>query len=442
MASKASIIQVVDLDSYRVTYLPHGATRSRTDRWSFLSKLDKVGALKFCGYRFNGSPMHYSLDDLATAWGSLCMDSTVRVFGTVPSEPTVAPTVAPSIPSTPKAVATPSVSSSGSIDDVLRTVVEATVREALKGWTPNASSANADEVAQLRKDLEVVAGSFGTLAVAIEELTSKVNSMRPKVTNVTVNGTTMKPIEGTLHREFKNVLALLAKGQNVYLVGPAGSGKSTIPEQCARALGRRFAAQSCGQTDSKFDYVGYRDAGGVLHGTLFRDMWENGGLFLLDELDNASPDMLVTLNQALANGQMAFPDAMVKKHPEFLCVGAGNTFGSGATAQYVGRSPQDMAFMDRFTKWVVDIDESVEDAMVNAVDMPNDVRTKWVNVARACRANAERHGLRVMVTPRAVFRGAQMLSDGEFTIDQAVMSQFGFGLDKNQLAKVLEGVTL
>jgi cobaltochelatase CobS len=152
--------------------------------------------------------------------------------------------------------------------------------------------------------------------------------------------------------------------------------------------------------------------------------------------------MLVTLNQALANGHMAFPDAMVKKHPEFIMFGAGNTFGNGATAQFVGRSPQDGAFMDRFIKWVVDVDHNVEDAMVNAVPMESELRDKWINIIRTCRTNAESKGLRVMVTPRQTVRGAQMLATGKFSIKEVVMSQFGFGLDSNQFAKVTEGVTL
>jgi hypothetical protein len=35
-----------------------------------------------------------------------------------------------------------------------------------------------------------------------------------------------------------------------------------------------------------------------------------------------------------------------------------------------------------------------------------------------------------------------MLAGGKFTIKEVVMSQFGFGLDSNQFAKVTEGVTL
>ena len=389
-------------------------TLTDANRSVVLSAGKFIGA--FTGY---GTPMGMTLDTMRYLVDCKVRGTNVDPASVVRSEPTAPASASPSAP-------TVHATAGGSLDSAVAELV----RQVLSGATVGIDPA----------EMERVNARIDHLSMRLLEVSEQIRNSAP--TQVVVNTVATEPIQGVVHREFRKVLTMVTQGQNVYLVGPAGSGKSTIPEQIAEALGLRFAAQSCGQTDAKFDYVGFRDGHGVIHGTLFRDMWENGGLFLLDELDNASPDMLVTLNQALANGQMAFPDGMIRKHEKFVCIGAGNTFGNGATAQFVGRSPQDGAFMNRFTKWVVDIDERVEDAMLASIDMDASLRSQWVRVVRTCRSNAQRHGLRVMVTPRDAFRGAQLLATGEFTIREAVMSQFGFGLDETQFNKVTEGVTL
>lgn len=94
--------------------------------------------------------------------------------------------------------------------------------------------------------------------------------------------------------------------------------------------------------------------------TQFREAYENGGVFLLDEVDASDPDALTASNSALSNGMAAFPDALVRKHEDFVAIAAGNTFGSGADRQYVGRNQLDAATLDRFTVFEVDYDEMLE----------------------------------------------------------------------------------
>lgn len=376
-------------------------TLAVTDRSTVMAAGRFIGA-----FHGHGSPVGFALDTMK-------MLVAHKAAG-VPVSPA-------SVPAVTKAA--PTVTAPATAGGNLDSAVAELVRQVLAGATVQTDPA---EIEALRNEIAV--------------LRDMVQNNAP--TQIVVNKVPTTTITGTLHKEFRKVLAMVAQGDNVYLCGPAGSGKSTIPEQVAESLGIRFAAQSCGQTDAKFDYVGYRDGNGVLHSTLFREMWENGGLFLLDEMDNASPDLLVTLNQALANGQMAFPDGMVRKHPQFVCMGAGNTYGNGATAVFVGRSPQDGAFLNRFTKWVVNVDENVEDAMLASIEMDAAVLSNWKGIVRKARANAERHGLRVMVTPRDAMRGARLLATGEFTTTEVVRSQWGFGLSESDWNKVHEGVAL
>jgi cobaltochelatase CobS len=281
----------------------------------------------------------------------------------------------------------------------------------------------------------------------IEALQAQIDDLQLQVANrpapvvIVNNGVPSKPTVGVVHAKYAQIAQIMALRANVYLVGPAGTGKSTIPAQIAEQMGLEFSAVSCGTTDAKFDYVGFRDGHGVLHSTSFRERFENGGVMLLDEMDNASPDVLVTLNQALSNGIMAFPDKMVTKHKDFILVAAGNTYGTGATAQYVGRSPIDAATMNRFVKIVVGVDENIENEMVASTGLDTAVQFAWLNIIRKARANCETSGLRVMVTPRDAKHGASLLHLG-FSISEAVDMTFGFGLEGVQRDKVLADVTL
>jgi MoxR-like ATPase len=298
----------------------------------------------------------------------------------------------------------------------------------------------ATALGSVKSDVQNLSVSFAALDATLEDLRTQVRSSSP--TQLVINGVATVPTKGVVHRQYGKVAAAMSLRDNVYLVGPAGTGKTTIPSQVADAMGLRFAALSCGVTDAKFDYAGYRDGNGNYNGTLFRDFWENGGVLLLDEFDNSSPELPIVLNSALANGYFTFPDGKtVAKHADTVIVTAANTYGSGASAQYVGRSPIDAATLDRFTFIEIDLDEAVEDAMVAAIACDATLAKEWVRVVRKARANVAKHGLRVMVTPRATVGGLKLLATGAFTMEDAFKSRVAKGLDAQQYDKVAEGVT-
>src|ERR1700676_639204 len=136
---------------------------------------------------------------------------------------------------------------------------------------------------------------------------------------------------------------------NVWLVGPAGSGKTKACEQVAHELGIEF--YFTGAISEPYSLLGYKDANGNYVSTTFRQAYENGGVFLLDEVDGISPNALFTFNAALANGHCAFPDKVVKRHKDCIIIAAANTFGLGGTSDYVGRVKLDAATLSRFV-WV------------------------------------------------------------------------------------------
>lgn len=196
--------------------------------------------------------------------------------------------------------------------------------------------------------IEEFAKSGGTVK---RELVIKVNDMVNKV-------------KGIKHAKFEDIVTYVANRENVYLYGPAGSGKNVICEQVAEALGVPFYYQNTLLT--KFDVTGYKNAAGEFEETEFYKAWTQGGLFMLDEADNTTAEAMVTLNAALANGYYAFPGVgRVECSKKFYCMAAGNTNGQGATDEYCGRYKMDESSRDRFGFVEINYDTNVENVIAN-----------------------------------------------------------------------------
>lgn len=179
-------------------------------------------------------------------------------------------------------------------------------------------------------------------------------------TRIFINNEAKAAVTGRQHNKLGQVLRYVQIRQSLYLYGPAGTGKTQLAETAAKAVNLPFYPISvCGQT-TKSDLLGYTTANGSYIETIFRTAYENGGVFLLDEIDNGNPNVTAVLNSALANGVCTFPDKVVKRHPDFICIAAANTFGTGASAEYIGRNPIDAATLDRFKQIFVDYDEELE----------------------------------------------------------------------------------
>ena len=166
-------------------------------------------------------------------------------------------------------------------------------------------------------------------------------------------------MEGVVHKKFDRVLKKTMKGKNVYLYGPAGSGKNVIAEQVAKALNLTFYSAST--LLQKYELLGYGDAQGRYIPTSFYKAFVKGGVFFLDEFDGCSPEVAIALNGALANKYIDFGvDGFVYAHKDFHCIAAGNTTGRGANELYNGRFQLDAATLNRFVTEKIDYDEAIE----------------------------------------------------------------------------------
>lgn len=206
------------------------------------------------------------------------------------------------------------------------------------------------------------------------------------------------------HKQFGTLLRIISCRLNAILIGAAGSGKTTAAEKVAETLSIPYYSMSVGSQTTKHEFFGYRDANGNYHRTLFREAFENGGIFLIDEMDAGNANVLVSINQALANEVCAFPDNMVHKHPDFVVIASANTWGSGASREYVGRNQLDAATKDRFIPILWEYDQDLEDAIT-----PN---KEWLAEVRRVRRAVDKFKIRQIISPRASIYGSKLLAAG------------------------------
>lgn len=257
-------------------------------------------------------------------------------------------------------------------------------------------------------ELDLAAITQLATETAVEVFESLSEQLRPREITVTVGTAPARTVNGPAHYLFGRVLKYVANGINVMLVGPAGSGKTTLAHQVAQALNLPFGM--CGAEVQEHHLLGFVDAHGNTVRTSFREIFEHGGVWLFDEMDGASAEALLVANAATANGQCAFPDGLVNRHADCHILAAANTFGTGATAEYIGRNQLDGATLDRYWRFKFPYDETLETNIVSSI-LPNAEAVQWLSSVRTWRKNAE--GQRVIVSPRLAIEGARMIAAGE-----------------------------
>ena len=234
------------------------------------------------------------------------------------------------------------------------------------------------------------------------------------------------------HQKFQEVLTDIKCGNSPMLIGPAGSGKSTLLEQVACELQLPYYAMSVNEQTSEYNIIGYNNANGQYVGTAFRDAFEFGGIFSFEEIDAANPNVFTVINNAMSQGNYLFPDRkFIKKHPDFHMVASANTFGAGASLQYIGRNRMDAATIDRFSYVYTDYDENLEQELCAV--------PQWCDYVQQLRKYTREFNMPVVVSTRAIISGANLLNAG-MGADDICAKLIWRGLPQSDIDKIKGGI--
>lgn len=129
-------------------------------------------------------------------------------------------------------------------------------------------------------------------------------SNRPNDPDVTKDGQTIpaKPIALLPESIVSYAISDLLEGNNVYLLGKAGTGKTYMAEAIAQTILRqKYYMINCSQWTSPIEIRGGQTIKGYQEGLLIK-AWAEGAILILDELPKLDPNTAGLLNAALAEG--------------------------------------------------------------------------------------------------------------------------------------------
>lgn len=164
---------------------------------------------------------------------------------------------------------------------------------------------------------------------------------------------------------FHRIIDDVLMGNNVFLVGGAGTGKTYLAEQLVSklALGRPHITINCSQWTSPTEIIGGQTMDGYVEGKLI-EAWQHGYILILDELPKIDPNTAGLFNDALAKTKI--PNAVIFnarkesfiKHPDFGCIATGNIYPDKESMIYGANNRQDLSLLDRFSGSVYFIEKN------------------------------------------------------------------------------------
>lgn len=287
-----------------------------------------------------------------------------------------------------------------------------------------------------RQIAEKLDAEFADAKQAVEKQTAdalhSIQNMIPLPVVIKREGHEDVKVEGQ-HREFATLVRLFGLRQNVYAVGPAGSGKTTAMVKAAEALGRKAYVLSSIQ--DTFQATGFVDAGGRFVETpVYRWAKDPGSLLIIDEIDRADPNALCSLHSMIENGLAVFACGEVKVPAENLVCATANTFGVGPDAEYVGSNRLDAATLNRFpVRLTWDYDEALE----TRIGLAHGADASEISFGQRVRREIRKLGLKVVWSPRDVVAHAVRVSEG-FSREESLRLSSLACLENGQRQNILE----
>lgn len=256
----------------------------------------------------------------------------------------------------------------------------------------------------IKKSLESIVGSIESLSV----ITKAFQDAQPRVTNIIIGSAPPVQIPATAHYLTPTLVKYLAAKVNVFIVGPAGSGKTYATKVAADILGQNHYLQACDQDIGRAQILGFMSigTGKWVPGSVY-EPYKNGGIYVVDELDTAEAGAAVALNSILVNSNFRFDNnEIVEKHDDLMAIATANTWGHGATNEYVSGQRLDGRTLNRFAFLYWPYDEKAEFSWV----MPG--YEDWVRFVQQFRKAVAAHKAEYIISPRSSINGAKLSAAG------------------------------
>lgn len=227
----------------------------------------------------------------------------------------------------------------------------------------------------------------------------------------------------------------------IALVGPAGNGKTSTAEAVLEAIGYEYEVLDATEFIEPADIVGamsFRQEESGKAEEVWRDgiltkCFRSGKALIINEFDALNPRAAMCLQSAFQdkghNGRGRYVTLAGNKdesrvYPTGDCpvILTMNTYGTGATRQYVGRNALDAASLDRIT--VISTGYENEEAILTGRGYGKKTADKLVKWAKKVRTEIDRNEFTVILSNRTLLRMAQTIERFGWTFEKAVQKEF------------------
>lgn len=274
----------------------------------------------------------------------------------------------------------------------------------------------------------------------------------------------IKEISEPVHNKMPDVIGILKAGCWACAVGPTGSGKTLGALQYAKIAGIKIVCvKQMTRILAPHDLIGFIDANGKYRA----GAWTNGilgrvydnslgnipsteqdgeehSLLIVDEMDNSNEN-IVMLIKALQTGYIMMPYGLQRVNPNLYVMATMNTWGTGATREYVGRMAQDAALLNEFSFVEWDYDTSFEwsllENLFNSYKEPGEYTIQHMQMLhsmfKGMRAKAEQQKIRVIISTRNIINTAKkLLENPKWPIHKVLMMDVYKGLKEEDIKRV------
>lgn len=216
----------------------------------------------------------------------------------------------------------------------------------------------------------IVKNILSNRKICFDDLCKEVVELIKTTTNIKVH--IPKLNTKTFKNDIPNLLKIIddvVLGNNVMLIGGAGTGKTFLAEKVASVIGLETEVINCNQFTSPIEINGGQTIEGYQEGKLIK-AWSEGKLLILDELPKLDPNTAGILNEALAktgldeNSDRAYivntRGDRFKKEAGFAVIATGNVYPNTESTAYGANNKQDLSLLDRFGGSVYEIEKNPE----------------------------------------------------------------------------------